>query len=242
MTSITVTSAGTGREPLVLVPGLNCTAALYAPQWPALATGRQIFVADHAADETMSAIVERLLAAAPARFALCGLSMGGYVAFEVMRRAPERVTRLVLLDTMAKPPTEDSNAPRRQMIALAQKGAFDNVTTLLWQKLVAPDRLADEGLRLAARRMAEEVGPDGFVRQQRAIMSRPDSRPVLPMIRVPTLVVVGEEDVLTPPAEAQEIASGIGAEARLVTIPRCGHLATLEAPEIVTRELVAFLG
>ena len=90
--------------------------------------------------------------------------------------------------------------------------------------------------------MAEEVGPDGFVRQQRAIMSRPDSRPVLPMIRVPTLVVVGEEDVLTPPAEAQEIASGIGAEARLVTIPRCGHLATLEAPEIVTRELVAFLG
>lgn len=228
-------------EPLVLVPGLNCSAALYAPQWPALASGRPILVADHARDETMTDIARRLLAAAPERFALCGLSMGGYIAFEVMRQAPQRVTRLALLDTSAKGATPETNAAREQMIALAEKGAFDNVTTLLWQKLVAPARLTDEPLRLAVRAMADEIGPAGFVRQQKAIMSRPDSRPGLSAITVSTLVLVGEEDALTPPAEAREIADGIGANARLVVLPGCGHLSTLEAPEIVTKELLDWL-
>jgi len=89
--------------------------------------------------------------------------------------------------------------------------------------------------------MAEAVGADGFVRQQRAIMGRPDSRPGLGAIRVPTLVLVGEEDLITPPSEAREIAAGIGATARLVTLPGCGHLATLEQPEAVTRALLAWL-
>ncbi len=146
-------------EPLVLIPGLNCDARLYAPQWPALAPGRSVMVAHNDRDESLGALVGRLLAAAPERFALCGLSMGGYAAFEVMRQAPQRVTRLALLDTTAKPPTPETNAPREQMIALAEKGAFDNVTTLLWQKLVAPSRLADEELRLLVRAMAETVGP-----------------------------------------------------------------------------------
>lgn len=228
-------------EPLVLVPGLSCTAALYGPQWPALAPGRPILVADHARDDTMAAIVSRLLAAAPERFALCGLSMGGYIALEAMRRAPERVTRLALLDTSAKPPTPESNAPREQMIALAEKGAFDNVTTLIWQRLVAADRLADEPLRLAVRAMAEEIGAEGFIRQQRAIMARPDSRPGLAAISVPTLVLVGEHDQITPPDDSREIAAGIGANARLVVVPCSGHLSTLEAPEAVTRELLDWL-
>ena len=228
-------------EPLVLVPGLNCTAALYAPQWPALASGRPILVAETSSDETIGAIAERLLAAAPERFALCGLSMGGYVALEVMRRAQERVTRLALLDTSAKPATPETNQPREQMIALAEKGAFDNVTTLLWQKLVAPARLADEALRLLVRQMAEDVGAAGFVRQQRAIMGRVDSRPGLSAITVPSLVIVGAEDEITPPVEAKTIASGIGASARYLEIPGCGHLSTLEAPEIVTRALLDWL-
>ena len=147
------------HEALVLIPGLSCDAALYAPQWPSLsAGGRSILVADHSRDENLGDIARRLLAAAPPRFALCGLSMGGYVAFEVMRRAPERVTRLALLDTSAKPATPETNALREQMIALAEKGAFDNVTTLLWQRLVAPARLTDEPLRLAVRAMAETIG------------------------------------------------------------------------------------
>lgn len=230
------------HEPLVLIPGLSCDAGLYSPQWPKLAAGgRPILVAEHALDENLAEIAQRLLAAAPPRFALCGLSMGGYAAFEVMRQAPERVTRLALLDTSAKPATPETNAPREQMIALAEKGAFDNVTTLLWQRLVAPARLSDETLRLAVRAMAESVGAAGFVRQQRAIMTRPDSRRDLAGIAVPTLVLVGEEDLITPPAEAQEIAHGIGAAARLVTIPACGHLSTLEAPEAVSSALLDWL-
>lgn len=228
-------------DPVVLIPGLSCNAALYAPQWPALSSGRALTVAEHAADISLAAIAQRLLAAAPERFALCGLSMGGYIAFEVMRQAPERVTRLALLDTSAKPATPETNAPREQMIALAEKGAFDNVITLLWQKLVAPARLTDEPLRLLVRAMAEEVGAEGFVRQQRAIMGRPDSRPGLAAITVPTLVLVGEEDQITPPAEAIEIAGGIGENAKLVVVPGCGHLSTLEAPEAATRELLAWL-
>lgn len=230
------------KEPFVLVPGLSCNAALYASQWPALADGRPIFVADHARDETLSAIVQRLLAAAPPRFALCGLSMGGYIAFEVLRQAPERVTRLALLDTSARPATPETNLPREQMIALAEKGAFDNVTTLLWQKLVAPARLADEPLRLLVRRMADEVGVDGFVRQQKAIMQRPDSRPVLAGLSIPVLVLVGAEDEITPVAEARDMAGLAGARARLAIVPGCGHLSTLEAPEAVTAELLRWLG
>ncbi len=230
------------KEPLVLVPGLSCNAALYAPQWPALADGRPILVADHARDDTLSAMVKRLLAAAPPRFALCGLSMGGYAAFEVLRQAPERVTRLALLDTSAKPATPETNLPREQMIALAEKGAFDNVTTLLWQKLVAPARLTDEPLRLLVRGMADEVGAEGFVRQQKAIMQRPDSRPMLAELSIPTLVLVGEEDEITPVAEAREMAGLAGSAARLVVVPGCGHLSTLEAPEAVTKELLRWLG
>lgn len=229
-------------ESLVLIPGLNCTPALYAPQWPTLAPGRQILVAENTVDDTIEAMVERLLAAAPERFALCGLSMGGYIALDVMRRAPERVTRLALLDTTAKPPTPETNAPREQMIALAEKGAFDNVVTLLWQKLVAPDRLADEALRLDVKAMAEAVGATGFIRQQRAIMGRPDARPVLATIFVPTLVIVGEEDAITPPDEAREIAAGIGTMAHYLEIPGCGHLSTLEAPDIVAKALLEWLG
>lgn len=230
------------HEPLVLIPGLSCDAGLYGPQWPALAPGRPILVAQHDRDESLQAIAARLLEAAPERFALCGLSMGGYAAFEVMRQAPQRVTRLALLDTSAKPATPETNAPRAQMIALAEKGAFDNVTTLLWQRLVAPSRLSDEPLRLSVRAMADRIGADGFVRQQRAIMGRPDSRIGLAAIGIPTLVLVGEEDLITPPSEAQEIVGGIGPQARLVTIPGCGHLSTVEQPEAVTRALLAWLG
>lgn len=230
------------KEPLVLVPGLSCNAALYAPQWPALADGRSILVAEHSLNDTLQGIAQRLLAAAPPRFALCGLSMGGYVAFEVLRQAPERVTRLALLDTSAKPATQETNGPREQMIALAEKGAFDNVTTLLWQKLVAPSRLVDEPLRLLVRQMADDVGADGFIRQQRAIMRRPDSRPTLKSSSCPVLILVGEEDEITPIDEAREMAEIAAARARLAIIAGSGHLSTLEAPDAVTAALLNWLG
>lgn len=228
-------------DPLVLVAGLNCTEELYAAQIGALAAGRTITVADHRSDDDLGAMAQRLLAAAPARFALCGLSMGGYLAFEVMRRAPARVTRLALLDTSAKPATPENNLPREQMIDLAAKGAFDNVVTLLWQRLVAPARLTDEPLRQRVKAMAEAVGPEGFIRQQRAIMGRPDSRPGLAAVAVPTLVLVGTDDQITPPDEAREIVAGIGRNAEMVALPGVGHLSALEAPGAVTDALKDWL-
>ncbi len=228
------------NEPLVLVPGLACTAELFGPQLTALSTGRMVLVAEQRLDDTLGGMAERLLAAAPPRFALCGLSMGGYVACEVLRRAPGRVSRLALLDTSAKPATPETNAPRLELIALAQGGQFDRAMAMLWPRLVAPDRRRDQALGTIVRRMAADTGPDAFERQQRAIMARPDSRPVLSTVDVPSLVLVGELDILTPPAEAHDIAGALRG-ARLVTVPACGHLATLEQPEIVSRELEAWL-
>jgi pimeloyl-ACP methyl ester carboxylesterase len=228
-------------EPLMLVPGLNCTAALYGPQLGPVGQGRALVIPDHRSHDTLADMAAAALAAAPARFALCGLSMGGYLAFEMLRQAPDRITRLALLDTSARGAAEASNAPRRQMMALAEKGAFEEVAGLLWQKLVAPSRLGDSALRAVVAGMARETGPEVFVRQQRAIMGRPDSLPLLAGIRVPTLVVVGSDDQITPPEHAQEMAHAIpGAE--LVVIPGCGHLSTLEAPDECTRHLLRWLG
>ncbi|MGL4441301.1 MAG: alpha/beta fold hydrolase [Bosea sp. (in: a-proteobacteria)] len=227
-------------EPLVLIPGLICTAELFAPQWRTLGMERHVMVAEHRLDDSIAVIAERLLAHAPPRFALCGLSMGGYLAFEVMRRAPGRVSRLALLDTSAKPPTPDSNTLRMDMIKLAETGQFERVLAMMWQRLVAPVRREDAHLRDIVRRMATETGPEAFVRQQKAIMARPDSRTDFGAIHVPTLVLVGSEDILTPVAESEEIAAGITG-ARLVVIPGSGHLSTLEAPDTVTSALEEWL-
>jgi pimeloyl-ACP methyl ester carboxylesterase len=226
-------------ETLVFVPGLNCTAELFGPQISALRPQR-ILVAEHAQDETLAAIAGRLLAQAPERFALAGLSMGGYVALEVLRQAPERVARLALLDTSARPDTDEQRESRERLIALAESGRFAEVHTELWPRLVHPSRAGDRGLEAIVRRMMDDTGPEGFARQERAIMGRPDSRPGLPQVEIPVLVLVGDEDALTPPHLAREMAEMIE-WASLVVVPDCGHLSTLERPEAVTDALRAWL-
>jgi len=225
---------------IVLVPGLNCSARLYAEQVPALWGCGPITIADHRRDDSVGAIAARILAMAPPRFALAGLSMGGYVALAIVRAAPERVARLALLDTSARPDTPEQTEPRHSMIALAESGRFAEVPDLLFPVFVHRDRHGDEALRRIVRTMAEETGPQAFVRQQRAIMTRPDCRVLLKSIRCPTLVLVGDGDALTPPVLSEEIAAGI-AGARLVRVPDCGHLSTLERPEAVNRALVEWL-
>lgn len=142
-------------DPLVLVPGLLCTEALYAPQIGDLAgAGAVISVADHRQDDTIAAIATRLLAEAPPHFALAGLSMGGYIAMEVMRRAPDRVTRLMLLDTSARPDSAEQTANRRRLMALADSGRFDQVTPALFPLFVHEDRQEDAALREIVTQMA----------------------------------------------------------------------------------------
>jgi pimeloyl-ACP methyl ester carboxylesterase len=221
-------------DPLVLVPGLLCTEALFTPQIAALAAdGISVAVADHRSDDTVAAIATRLLAEAPARFALAGLSMGGYVAMEVMRRAPERVSRLMLLDTTARPDLPEQTENRRRQMDLAEAGKFDQVAPALYPLFVHESRLEDAALRNIVLQMAEATGARAFIRQQQAILARPDSRPDLPSFSCPTTVVVGAGDRLTPPDRALEMSELIPG-ARLETVVGAGHLPTLEAPDAVT--------
>ncbi len=223
---------------LLLLPGLLCDARLWRDQIEALGTG--VTIADLTRDDSIAAMAGRALDAAPGRFALAGLSMGGYVALEIMRRAPGRVSRLILFDTSARKDTEEQSRRRRGLMALTRSGQFRGVTPRLLPLLVHPDRVAEQPLAGEVMAMAERVGKEAFLRQQTAILGRPDSRPDLPRFAVPALVAVGAQDALTPPDHAEEIAAGIPG-ARLEIIPDCGHLPTMERPEAATALMRGFL-
>lgn len=227
--------------PTILVPGLLGSPRLYAEQIPALWRLGPVTVATHTQDDTMAAIARRILASAPARFALGGLSMGGYVCFEILRQAPKRIAKLMLLDTSARPDAPEQTSQRRLQIEMARTtGRLGEIVDGLFPRLVHARRWGDESLRRICRAMEQDVGVQGFINQQTAIMARPDSRPGLAKIRCPTLVIVGDGDVLTPPERAEEIANGIP-DARLSVIRDSGHLSTLEQPAAVARSMVEFL-
>ena len=185
--------------PIVLLPGLLGSPRLYAEQIPELWRTGPVTVADHTRDDSMGAIARRILQSAPERFALAGLSMGGYLCFELLRQAPKRVARLVLLDTSARPDTPELSGQRRSQIDMAREGRLAELTDMLFPRLVHARRWGDESLRRTVRAMAQEVGVTGFANQQAAIIGRPDSRPGLAAIRCPTLVIVGDGDMVTPP-------------------------------------------
>jgi len=233
---------GSSSEPLpiILIAGLNCSARLYADQIPALWQFGPVMVADHRRDDSMAAIAQRILAAAPPRFALAGLSMGGYAAFEIMRQAPGRVVKLALLDTGAGVEVPERTAQRQPLIRMAKEGRFAEITDDQFPLLVYRSRHGDVELKAKVRAMNEETGAGAYVRQQQAIMSRTDSRPGLAAIGCPTLVLVGDDDQLTPPVLAREMAAGIRGS-RLMVVPECGHLSTLERPREVTGALVEWM-
>lgn len=221
------------RPHLVFVPGLLCDAALWAHQIGHMADIADCHVGDTRSDDTIAGMARTILHAAPQRFALAGLSMGGYVSFEIMRQAPERVVRLALLDTAATPDTEERRQRRLDLIKLAEIGEFKGVAPRLLPQFIHPDRLQDGTLTDAIMEMTQRVGKDAFLRQQNAIMGRMDSRPHLAAIKVPTLVLCGREDVMTPIERHSEIAGAIP-EARLAVIEDSGHLTTMERPQAVT--------
>jgi pimeloyl-ACP methyl ester carboxylesterase len=226
--------------PIVLIPGLTCSARLYAEQIPALWRFGPVTVADHTRDDSMRGIARHILAAAPPRFALAGLSMGGYIAFEIMRQAPQRVAKLALLDTGARAETPEQTERRKAVIALARSGRYAEVPDITFPIYVHRSRHNDSVLKQTVRMMAAETGVEAYLRQQQAIMGRPDSRPGLGAIKCPTLAVVGDGDEATPPELAGEITSAIHG-ARLVVIADCGHLSTLEQPEKVTAALIDWM-
>jgi pimeloyl-ACP methyl ester carboxylesterase len=223
---------------LLMLPGLLLDRRLFADQIEALGGTFEITVPDLSGHERIDRLAAALLADAPPSFALLGLSMGGYVALEIMRQAPARVTRLALLDTQARRDDPATLALREERIRRAGHdfaGVLDDVHPT-W---LHPERRNDPKLRTVMREMAERIGPGGFVREMRAIMSRPDSRPDLPAIRCPTLVLCGRQDAL-PVALHEEMAAAIP-DATLVVLPDAGHLTPLESPEAVTAQLRVWL-
>ncbi len=227
-------------QPIVFLPGLICDQRLWRDVIDGLADTIAPMVADLRLDDTIAAMAARTLAAAPPRFALAGLSMGGYVALEIMRQAPERVTHLALLDTSARADTEERRETRRKGIEMIGQGKFIGVSRGLLPTLIAPHHLGTP-LAEEVQAMSERVGGEVYIRQQKAIMGRIDSAPHLGAITAPTLVGVGALDKLIPPEMSEEMAARIpGAE--LVTFPDAGHLPTMENPGPVVEAMKVWLG
>ena len=227
-------------RPVVMVPGLVSDDDIFAPQAEALSDVAAVTVADITGGTTIPAMADAVLAAAPDRFALAGHSLGGYVALEVVRRAPERVDALALLDTSARPESPQQTARRRELLGLLADQGYDALLDSLWPYEVAPSRVGDPVLRRRMDEMMLRTGPEVFVRQTEAIIGRPDSRPHLAAIDGPTLVLCGRDDAITPLDGHEEMAAGI-AGAELVVLDDCGHLSTWEQSAGVSAALQGWL-
>ena len=229
-------------EHLVLLPGMMCDERLWAAQRGGLRDRcASITVADITRADCMRALAGAVLASAPARFALAGLSMGGIVALEIWRQAPERVSRLALLDTTAYAETPERRALRDQMLGRVREGEFRQVLTEdLKPRYLARVNRDNRGLLNEISAMALDLGEAVFARQSRALKHRPDSTQTLATIHVPALILCGAEDALCPP-EYHRLMAACVPNARLVVLDQCGHLSTMEQPGRVTAELRAWL-
>lgn len=220
-------------EPLVLLPAMMCDARLFADQVTALSRDRAVMVAPITQGERVEEIASNLIDQLPQRFALLGLSMGGIVAMEVLRRVPDRVSRLCLMDCSPLAETPAEAAAREPLIVRARAGRLEEAL----QGAMPADHLAPgagrPGLMNRLRAMAADLGPEVFVRQSRALQRRRDQQGTLRKGRQPTLVVCGELDPLTPVKRHAFMAELIP-NAQLQVIPDCGHLPPLERPEAVT--------
>ena len=228
------------KTSVVLLPGLLEDADGFAHQVAGLADVADLVVVDLTRSDSMEALARDALSQAPAgEFALAGHSMGGYVALEILRQAPERVSRVALLNTNARPDSPESTENRRRLMAVAEKDFAAAIAALL-PKQLTPAGLADPAITATITQMAQSVGKDAFLRQQAAIMGRKDSRPDLGKIKCPALVLGAVEDQIMPPALLEELAAGIP-RATLVMVEASGHAAMLEQPEAVTDALHVWL-
>ena len=226
--------------PILMIPGLNVTPRAFEAQMETLWHFGPVTIADHRQGGTVREIAESILLDAPPRFAMGGFSFGGYIAFEIMRQAPERVMALALIDTMAIPDSPEASEKRATAIDLALAGKFRTAISNNVAKSLHPDHAGNKELRAALIAMAEATGPDVYVRHQQAILTRPDSRPDLDDVTVPTMVITGEADEATPPEAARDMAERIpGAKFRL--IKGAGHFALMEEPDAVNAALKEWL-
>jgi pimeloyl-ACP methyl ester carboxylesterase len=228
-------------DPLVLLPGMMCDARLFLPQIVAMGGDAPVMVAPITGGERIEEIASGLLPVLPQRFALAGLSMGGIVAMEILRRAPERVLRLALMDTDPLAESPEAAAWREPLIVKARAGQLDEAMSAV----LKPDHLAPGPQRFdvlaTVREMAGGLGPEIFVRQMRALQRRRDQQATLRRYKGPALVLCGAHDGMCP-VKRHELMAELMPGARLEVIDAAGHLPTLEAPEAVNDALRRWLG
>jgi len=229
------------RTTLVLLPGLLNTRRVFEHQIVGLSDIADCIVPEPWHHDTIGAMAKAVLNSQPERFSIIAHAMGGFVAFEILRQAPERVASLALLSTLAPNDTPVQTARREGYLRLVEEGKFAGVVEERIPILLHPSGREDKSLVSAVRKMAEDTGPDVFLRQQRAIMTRPDSRPGLAAISCPTLILFARQDGIVTHEHQREMHEGI-AGSRLEIIENCGHLMTMEHPELVSKILVDWIG
>jgi pimeloyl-ACP methyl ester carboxylesterase len=234
------------KPTLVLLPGLVCDRAVWAPQIQALSARMDCHVVDYGLLDSIGAMAQHVLDTAPsATFALAGHSMGGRVALEVVRRAPERVHHLALLDTGTSPLAggvagAKEKAGRKILLEIASQQGMRAMATQWARPMIHPAR-HDTPLFEAVVSMLERSSAEQFAAQINALLTRPDAGPVLPSISCPTLALTGREDLWSPPEQHESMAAAI-ADAQLCIVEQCGHMSTLEQPEVVSAAFEKWLG
>jgi pimeloyl-ACP methyl ester carboxylesterase len=225
---------------LVLLPGMMCDARLFAPQINALSGSYTLHCAPIGGHDSIGAIASDVLAHAPPTFALAGLSMGGIVAMEILRQAPDRVIKIALMDTNPLAESDAVKSHREPQIAAVQNG---NLRAVMRDEM-KPNYLTDGPNRGAildlCMAMSQTLGPDVFIRQSRALQTRPDQSETLRQTTIPALVLCGHDDTLCP-LHRHELMHSLMPHSTLQVIENAGHLPTLEQPDQTTHALANWL-
>jgi pimeloyl-ACP methyl ester carboxylesterase len=228
------------NEPLVLLPGMMCDARLFAPQIAKFSSARGVMVAPLTDDKSFAGLAQSFLRHAPPRFALAGLSMGGIAAMEIIRQAPERISRLALLDTNPLVDPTDRAKQRNEQMRRVAGGSLQQIM----RDEMKPHYLAKSPNRDAVldlcMDMALALGADVFITQSCAVRDRPDQCETLRGVKVPTLILCGAEDRLCP-VERHQMMQGLITGAELVVIDKAGHLPTIEQPQSTNEALEQWL-
>ena len=225
---------------IIFIPGLGTSPRTYANILPTLWKHSSITIANQTEDDSIEAMATHILATAPQRFALIGHSMGGYIAFEILRQAPNRVSKLALLNSSARPDNDEAKEKRKKQIEKVEKGNFAEIIEGALPAFVHPSHKEDKNLQEIITAAHNDAGAEAYIRQQTAIMGRKDSRPDLKNINIPTLVLAGDDDKLLPLELSKEIATSIPS-AELVIVAECGHMSPLEQPQAVSNALIEWL-
>lgn len=231
---------------LFLIPGLMCDHSVWQPLLPALSPLAQCHIVDHGDADDLGEMARRVLVQAPERFAVAGHSMGGRVVLEILRQAPQRVSHVGLLDTGFKPlpegaAAEEERRKRQALLDIARQQGVRAMAREWVEGMVAPHRLGDTVLLGEILDMFERKSADTFARQIRALLARPDGTSVLQRIDVPTLVLCGEQDSWSPPAQHQAMADVMPLHPPVRVVPGAGHMVTMEQPQAVAQAVCDWL-